>query len=142
DQRWERKGDVTADQRPKAERPTPSKKYSPQERDAMVSRCNQPEYRSRPPAYIVADQLGQGRYVASESTLYRVLRERGQVHHRGRQQAPQRKRRPTTHQANGPNQVWSWDITWLPGPARGTWVYLYLIMDIYSRKIVGHEVKQ
>jgi len=139
-QRWTRQGDVTADQRPTADRPTPSKKYSPQERDAMVSLCNQPEYRSRPPAYIVADQLDQGRYVASESTLYRVLRERGQVHHRGRQQAPQRKRRPTTHQANGPNQVWSWDITWLPGPARGTWFYLYLIMDIYSRKIVGHEV--
>lgn len=62
------------------------------------------------------------------------------MHHRGRQNAPQRKRQPTTHQASGPNQVWSWDITWLPSPARGTWFYLYLIMDIYSRKIVGDEV--
>lgn len=139
-QRWTRQGRVTADQRPLAARPTPSKKYSPEERQAMSALCNQPEYRSRPPAYIVADQLDRGRYVASESTLYRVLREQGQVHHRGRQKAPQRKRQPTTHQASGPNQVWSWDITWLPGPVRGTWFYLYLIMDIYSRKIVGDEV--
>lgn len=139
-QRWTRQGAVAADQRPSAARPTPSKKYSLQERQAMTDLCNQPEYRSRPPAYIVADQLDQGRYVGSESTLYRVLREQGQVHHRGRQKAPQRKRQPTTHQAGAPNQVWSWDITWLPGPARGTWFYLYLIMDVYSRKIVGDEV--
>src|SRR5699024_10515970 len=84
--------------------------------------------------------LDQGRYVGSESTLYRVLRERGQMHHRGRQSAPQRKRVATTHQAGGPNELWSWDITWLPGPARGTWFYLYLIMDVFSRKIVGDEV--
>lgn len=139
-QRWIREGDVTADQRPQAPRPTPSKKYSKEEREAMVVLCNQPEYRSQPPAFIVADQLDRGRYVASESTLYRVLREQGQVHHRGRQSAPQHKRPATTHQASGPNVVWSWDITWLPGPARGTWFYLYLIMDVYSRKIVGHEV--
>lgn len=119
-QRWTRQGRITADQRPVADRPTPSKKYSPEERRAMAALCNDPEYRSRPPAFIVADQLDQGHYVASESTLYRVLREQGQVHHRGRQKAPQRGRQPTTHQANGPNQVWSWDITWLPGPARGT----------------------
>ena len=139
-QRWTYEGGVTEDQRPMADRPTPSKKYSPDERQAMAALCNDPEYRSRPPAFIVADQLDQGHYVASESTLYRVLREQGQVHHRGRQKAPQRGRQPTTHQAGGPNQVWSWDITWLPGPARGTWFYLYLIVDIYSRKIVGDEV--
>ena len=63
-----------------------------------------------------------------------------QQHHRGRQQAPQRKRPPTTHQATAPNRLWCWDISWLPGPARGTWWYLYLIMDVFSRKIVGHEV--
>jgi len=139
-QRWTRQGRITADQRPVAHRPTLSKKYSRQERQAMAALCNDPEYRSRPPAFIVADQLDRGRYVASESTLYRVLREQGQVHHRGRQKAPQPGRQPTTHQASGPNQVWSWDITWLPGPARGTWFYLYLILDIYSRKIVGDEV--
>ncbi len=48
-------------------------------------------------------------------------------------------KQPTTHTANGPNQVWCWDITWLPGPAKGIYYYLYLILDIYSRKIVGWE---
>lgn len=138
--RWTQDDEVKADQRPEASRPTPQNKYTQQERDAMVALCNRPEYRSRPPAYIVADQLDQGRYVGSESTFYRVLREQGQNHRRGRQSAPQRIRLPTTHTANGPNETWSWDITWLPGPARGTWFYLYLIMDVFSRKIVGHEV--
>jgi putative transposase len=138
--RWMQEGEVRADQRPDVPRPTPSNKYTQDQRNAMAALCNQPEYRSRPPAFIVADQLDQGCYVGSESTLYRVLREQGQNHHRGRQSAPRRQRMATTHQANGPNDIWSWDITWLPGPARGTWFYLYLIMDIYSRKIVGHEI--
>lgn len=102
--------------------------------------CNQPEYRSLPPAFIVADQADRGVYLASESTLYRVLREQGQQHHRGRQQKPKQKSRPTTHQADGPNQVWCWDISWLPGPAKGTWFYLYMIIDLFSRKIVGWDV--
>lgn len=106
----------------------------------MVTRCNQPEYRSCPPAFIVADQLDQGRYLGSESTFYRVLREHDQVHPRGRQKAPQRKRQTTTHKASEPNRLWSWDISWLPGTVRGTWFYLYLMLDIYSRKIVGYEV--
>lgn len=88
----------------------------------------------------MADQADKGRYLASESTMYRVLHEYEQQHHRGRQQAPQRKRLPTTHQASAPNLLWCWDISWLPGPARGTWWYLYLIMDVFSRKIVGYEV--
>ena len=98
------------------------------------------EYQSCPPAFIVADQLDQGCYLASESTLYRVLHEHDQVHPRGRQKAPERKRMATTHKASEANCLWSWDISWLPGPAQGTWFYLYLIMDVYSRKIVGHEV--
>ena len=106
----------------------------------MLELCNQPAYQSRPPAYIVADQLDQGHYPGSASTLYRVLREHGQQHRRGRQCPQKAKRPPVTHTADAPNDVWSWDITWLPGPARGTWFHLYLIMDIYSRKIVGHEV--
>lgn len=102
--------------------------------------CNQIQYRSCPPAFIVADQMDQGRYLASESTFYRVLHEYNQVHHRGRQKAPERKRVATTHTADAPNQVWSWDVSWLPGPAKGQWYYLYLALDIFSRKIVGYEV--
>ena len=67
------------------------------------------------------------------------MREADQQHHRGRSEEPRRKA-PSTHCAIGPNQVWCWDITWLPGPARGLFYYLYLIMDLYSRKIVAWEI--
>lgn len=139
-QRWTTDTSVKADQRPVVPRPAPFNKLSEEERQAVVSLCNQPEYRSCPPAFIVADQLDQRRYLASESTFYRVLREYDQVHPRGRQNAPERKRQATTHKASESNGLWSWDISWLPGPARGTWFYLYLMLDVYSRKIVGHEV--
>lgn len=139
-QRWTAHQAVSADQRPVVPRPIPHNKLSEQERETVISLCNQPRYRSRPPAFIVADQLDRGCYLASESTFYRILHERDQLHARGRQKPPERKRLATTHQANEPNQLWCWDISWLPGPARGTWFYLYLMMDVYSRKIVGHEV--
>lgn len=132
-QRWTEEETVKADQRPVVPRQAPSNKLSQEERQAVASLCNQPEYRSCPPAFIVADQLDRGRYLASESTFYRVLRE-------GRQKTPERKRQATTHKASEVNRLWSWDISWLPGPARGTWFYLYLMLDAYSRKIVGHEV--
>jgi len=141
-QRWTTDKAVKADQRPVVPRPAPTNKLTDQERQAVVSLSNQKRYQSCPPAFIVADQMDQGHYLASESTFYRVLREHGQVNPRGRQKAPQPKRQATTHQATEPNQLWSWDISWLPGPARGTWFYLYLMLDVYSRKIVGHEVYQ
>jgi transposase InsO family protein len=139
-QRWSSNTAVSADRRPLALRTEPHNKLSVEEREAVLALCNQSEYQSCPPAFIVADQLDQGCYLASESTLYRVLHEHDQVHPRGRQKAPERKRMATTHKASEANCLWSWDISWLPGPARGTWFYLYLIMDVYSRKIVGHEV--
>ena len=139
-QRWISGSAVNADQRPLASRPEPHNKLSAEEREAVLALCNQAEYRSSPPAFIVADQLDQGHYVASEATFYRVMREHDQVHPRGRQKAPEPKYLATTHQASEANCLWSWDISWLPGPARGSWFYLYLVMDVYSRKIVGHEV--
>jgi putative transposase len=139
-QRWIGAGVVAADRRPEAPRPVPHNKLTALEREAIIELCNERPYRSRPPAFIVADQADQGYYLASESTYYRVLREHGQVQHRGRQKAPQPKRAPTSHTAQAPSELWSWDISWLPGPARGSWYYLYLILDVFSRKIVGHEV--
>jgi len=88
----------------------------------------------------VAGQADQGTYIASESSMYRVLRERGQNHRRGRARPPTRRKPPASFEAQGPCEVWSWDITWLPGPIAGTFFYLYLIIDIFSRKIVGWEV--
>jgi transposase InsO family protein len=84
----------------------------------------------------------EGRYVASESTVYRILRSQNQNAHRGRAKAPQASRSPTTHVATGPRQVWCWDMTYLPATVTGRWFYLYLIMDLYSRKIVGWEVHE
>jgi putative transposase len=83
--------------------------------------------------------MDQGCYIASESSFYRVMKKYNQAAHRGRSKVPT-KRPVSTHKATGPNQVWMWDITWLPGPAKGVYYYLYMIMDLYSRKIVGWEV--
>lgn len=82
----------------------------------------------------------QGRYIGSESSFYRVLRAADQQHRRGRCKPPHRHLAPTAHQASHANQVWAWDITYLPSPVRGQYYYLYLIEDIYSRKAVGWEV--
>ena len=71
-----------------------------------------------------------------------LTREHGQTRHRGRTQAPQRTRAPSTHIATAPGQVWCWDMTYLPTQVKGLWFYLYLILDLYSRKIVGWEIHE
>ena len=78
-------------------------------------------------------------YLASESSFTRVLREQGQTTHRGRSKAPKAVRHPTTHIASAVRQVWCWDMTYLPAIVMGRWFHLYLILDLYSRKIVGWE---
>ena len=102
--------------------------------------CQEPRFASLPPSQIVPQLADQGRYLGSESSFHRVLHEVGQQHHRGRADAPHR-REPATHEARGPNQLWCWDVSYLPSGIRGMYYYLYLILDIYSRKIVGWEVE-
>ena len=139
-QRWTETEVIQADARTIVTRPTPRNALSEVERQTIVTLCNSPEYAHLPPSQIVPRLADQGRYVASEATFYRVLRAAGQQQHRGRSQRPRRHAAPTTHAAKAPNQVWSWDITYLPSPIRGKYYYLYLIEDIYSRKAVGWEV--
>jgi transposase InsO family protein len=91
------------------------------------------------PNQIVPALADQGVYVASESSFYRVLRQADQLSPRGKAK-PANHKRPQAIEASGPNQVWSWDITYLPTLVKGLWFYLYMIIDIYSRKIVGWEV--
>ncbi len=141
-QRWTREGDVGEDRRPGAERPTPPNALSEAERGAVLAICNSPEHASLPPSQIVPRLADRGIYLASESTFYRVLRDADAQHHRGRAKAPRAPTPPPSHTADGPNQVWCWDITYLPGPVRGMFLYLYLIVDLYSRKIVGWEVHE
>ena len=82
----------------------------------------------------------EGIYLVSESTFSRVLKAHGQTTPRGRAKAPKQRRPPTTHIATAPRQVWCWDMTYLPAHVLGRWFHLYLILDLYSRKIVGWEV--
>jgi transposase InsO family protein len=100
---------------------------------------NRPEYRNRSPKQIVPSLADQGEYLVSESTMYRILHEEDQLKHRASSSAPAR-RRPRELVATTPNQVWSWDITYLKSPILGVFFYLYLVVDIFSRKIVAAEV--
>jgi transposase InsO family protein len=120
----------------------PANKLSPEERERILAVCNEPTYRSLPPSQIVPRLADDGEYLASESTFYRVLREADQQHRRGRAQAPRQVPKPQGFKAEGPNQVFSWDITYLAAAIRGTFYRLYLVEDIFSRKIVGWEVHE
>jgi putative transposase len=121
---------------------TPANKLSEAERQAILGICHHPEFRSLPPSQIVPRLADEGVYVGSESSFYRVLHEAGQVNRRGRAKAPRSVAKPEGFQAMGPNQVWSWDITFLASAIRGTFHRLYLVEDIFSRKIVGWEVHE
>ena len=139
-QRWRENGEVKVDGRKAAaEQREPANKLSEQERQQILSIANERQFAQLPPAQIVPALADQGRYIASESSFYRVLKEAGQLAHRGKAKAP-RNQRPTPLQASASNQLWSWDITYLATTVRGVFFYLYLIMDVYSRKIVGWEV--
>ena len=140
--RWTKDGRVHADQRPLVPRPKPANKLSAAERAAVLEACNSTEFASLPPGQIVPKLADQGRYLASESSFYRILRSDGQQHHRGRAKPPVRRKPPTNYKASAPCEVWTWDITWMPGPIAGMFFYLYLIVDIFSRKIVGWEVHE
>ena len=93
-----------------------------------------------PLARIVLKRADEGVYLASESTFSLTLWAHGQTRHRGRAKTPRPTRSPTTHVATGPRQVWCWDMTYLPAEVTGRWFFLYLILDLYSRKIVGYRV--
>lgn len=93
-----------------------------------------------PPCQIVPALADHGEYIASESTFYQVLHEEKMQYHRGRSQEPGKHGKPTSYCSATPNQVWIWDITYLAGEVKGLFCYLYLIIDIFSRDIVGWEV--
>ena len=82
----------------------------------------------------------RGQYLASESTFYRVLRAENQLKHRATERPSQRRGKPRALTANAPEQLFSWDITYLPTRVRGLYFYLYLFMDIFSRKVVGWQI--
>ena len=107
----------------------------------MLKIANSPEFRNLSPNQIVPALADEGIYVASESTFYRILRKAKLNAHRSASKPPRRKK-PREQVAEAPNCVWSWDITYLKGPVKGTFFYLYMIVDIFSRKIVGRCVRE
>lgn len=141
--RWRQdNGAVAEDQRPRTERVVQPHQLTAVEEAAIVSTCNELEYRSLPPSQIVPRLADKGLYLASESSFYRVLKKHEQLNHRGRTKPARKVSEPTSFTATGPNQVWSWDISYCPSVVRGQHWYLYLILDIYSRKIVAWEIHE
>lgn len=135
-QRWRRQGD--GGDRRSGPRSEPSNKLGEEERQNVLDVANSPEFREMSPKQIVPTLADLGIYIASESTFYRILREDSLLAHREHTRPPVSKPRALT--ATGPNQVWSWDITYLRSGVRGSFFYLYMVVDIWSRKIVGWDV--
>ncbi len=115
----------------------PPNKLSDAERQVAQEVLNSDEFKDLPPSQIVPRLADQGPYVASESTLYRLLRQVGQLAHRRAERGPQNRSKPRALVAIQPDQIYCWDITYLPTPVRGLFFYLYLFVDIFSRKVVG-----
>ena len=118
-------------------------RLSEEERQRILLTCNAPEFAALPPGQIVPVLADRRLYIGSERSFYRVFHAHGQANRRGRSRLPQEPR-PTPHlvRAAGPNQVWSWDITYLPTTVRGIWLYLYLVIDVWSRKVVAWDVAE
>jgi putative transposase len=109
------------------------------ERAHVLAVLDSPRFADKSPGQAWAILLDEGTYLCSEATMYRLLRDRGQSGERRAQATHPAKKKPEL-MADGPNQVWSWDITKLKGPGRGIWYLLYVIIDIFSRKVTGWEV--
>jgi transposase InsO family protein len=110
------------------------------ERQRLLAVANSAEFGHLPPSQIVPRLVDQGQYIASESTFYRVLRAENQLQHRGAERPAQQRHKPRALCATAPDELFSWDITYLPTQVKGIYFYLYLFMDIFSRKIVGWQV--
>jgi putative transposase len=116
-------------------RPHP-RALSAAERQAVLDVLHAPRFVDSAPAEVYATLLDEGTYLASERTMYRLLADRGESGERRRQLVHPAYTKPELL-ADGPNQVWSWDITKLLGPVTWSYYYLYVLLDIYSRYVTG-----
>lgn len=137
-QRWQ-VDQSRGDQRPERTQ-TPTNRLSTLEREHLLTVVNSDEFGSLPPSQIVPILADRGQYIASESTFYRILKAESQLRHRGAERPAEQRHKPRALCATAPNQLFSWDITYLPTPVKGIYFYLYLFMDIFSRKIVGWQI--
>ncbi|WP_433788777.1 IS3 family transposase [Actinoplanes sp. CA-252034] len=120
-------------------RPVPANAFTPAERDRVLRLLDSPQFVDAAPAQVYAALLDQGVYVGSIATMYRILREHRQVRERRRLARHPARARPELV-ADGPRQVFSWDITKLAGPVKGSYFDAYVMIDVYSRYIVGVRV--
>src|ERR1700758_1083790 len=122
-----------------ASRPTPERALRPAEQDAVLARLHEERFQDRSPAAVYATLLDEGEYHCSIRTMYRLLDEHGEVRERRDQLTHPAYQKPEL-MATTPNQLWSWDITKLLGPAKWTYFYLYVLLDVFSRYVTGWMV--
>jgi putative transposase len=124
---------------PARPRPRPARALTASQREAVIGLLREPQYADLAPAEVYATLLDQGVYYCSIRTMYRILHEHQEVKERRRQLRHPHYQKPELL-AEAPNAVWSWDITKLMGPRKWTYFYLYVIIDIFSRRVVGWHV--
>jgi putative transposase len=122
-----------------AERPSPARSLSPDERADVLAVLHEQRFQDRSPAAVQATLLDEGQYLCSARTMYRLLEQVGESRERRDQLVHPSYQKPELL-ATAPNQLWSWDITKLLGPAKWTYFYLYVILDVFSRYAVGWMV--
>ncbi len=121
-----------------------------EERHRILPTCNQQEFAALPPEQLVPilavpvlyNSFGEDFVYGLERSFYRILHAHGQAHRPGRARPLQEPRPVPRLRADGPNQVWSWDITYLPSSMRGVWLYFYLVVDVWSRQVVAWDVAE
>ena len=118
----------------------PANQLSALERQQVLTIANSDEFGHLPPGQIVPRLADRGTYVASESTFYRVLKAEKMMQYRGAEKPRKTRSKPRALQATQPNALYSWDITYLPTEVKGIYFYLYMFIDIFSRKVVGWQV--
>jgi putative transposase len=136
-QRWQ-KSNCCEDKRHGPNTP-PRTKLTAFEHARILTVANSAEYCNQPPGQIVPRLADNGDFIASESSFYRILKQEKQLNHRSASR-PRKHTKPKSLVAEKPNQIWSWDISYLPSLIRGHFFYLYMFLDIYSRKIVGFNI--
>jgi putative transposase len=120
-------------------RPSPPRTLSVGERELVLAALHEPRFVDLAPSEVYATILDEGRYLCSERTMYRILAANSEVRERRDQLRHANHPRPELL-ATKPNELWSWDITKLKGPAKWTYFYLYVVLDVFSRYVVGWMV--
>lgn len=142
-QRWEQASAKQGDRRQTSLRRKPARTHnqlSPEQRAEVLEVANSLEFAALPPSQIVPRLADRGQYLASESTFYRILRDEKQLAHRRAEKPAVPRAKPRSLCAQAINQVYSWDITYLPTSVKGQYYYLYAFVDLFSRKMVGWQV--